>query len=151
MRDWLVIQVRPRWEKKVARQLIEKGVESFCPLVKEKRQWSDRIKTIEKPLLPSYLFVRMHEDQRTNVRLTEGVVNFLYCNGKMVVLKEKLMQRIQQFLDLHPNLIAINTGGNNPIPAFNKKAVAISIEALAVILVARPYLPKILKSSTDNL
>ena len=64
MSNWSVIKTRSRWEKKVARLLKQKGIDTFCPLLKAKRQWSDRVKTIEQPLLKSYVFVKVAEDQR---------------------------------------------------------------------------------------
>ena len=56
---WYVLYVRSSQEKKVYRDLLENAVESFLPLIKSVRQWSDRKKTILKPLFPSYLFVNI--------------------------------------------------------------------------------------------
>ncbi|HEV7622062.1 MAG TPA: transcription termination/antitermination NusG family protein, partial [Flavisolibacter sp.] len=47
---WYAIYTRPRWEKKVNGLLIQKGIESYCPLNKVRRKWSDRIKLVEEPL-----------------------------------------------------------------------------------------------------
>ena len=87
--------------------LLEKGVESYCPLNKVRRKWSDRIKTIEEPLFKSYVFVKISEDQRTNVRMTNGVVNFVYWNGKPAIIKEKEIQTIKRFLDEYENVEAV--------------------------------------------
>ena len=65
---WYAIYTRPRWEKKVNSLLINKGVESYCPLNRVRRKWSDRIKTIEEPLFKSYVFVKIGEEARTEVR-----------------------------------------------------------------------------------
>jgi transcription antitermination factor NusG len=58
---WYAIYTRPRWEKKVNFLLQGKGIESYCPLNKVRRKWSDRIKTIEEPLFKSYVFVKIDE------------------------------------------------------------------------------------------
>jgi transcription antitermination factor NusG len=55
---WYAVYTRPRWEKKVAALLLHKGIESYCPLNKVRRRWSDRTKTIEEPLFKSYVFVK---------------------------------------------------------------------------------------------
>ncbi len=55
---WHVLYVKSRWEKKVHESLKEISLESFLPQVKVVRQWSDRKKTILKPLFPSYVFVK---------------------------------------------------------------------------------------------
>ena len=92
MEKWYILQTRPRWEKKVSDCLEQKGIESFCPVKKVKRQWSDRVKTIEEPLFRSCIFVKIGPEQRTDVRLTDGVMNFVYQGGKPLAVKEKDMR-----------------------------------------------------------
>jgi len=57
---WHVLYVKSRWEKKVYESLKENSIESFLPQAKRIRQWSDRKKTILKPLFPSYVFVNLN-------------------------------------------------------------------------------------------
>jgi len=71
-RKWLAIYSRPRWEKKVSQLLTEKGLESYCPVNKVRRKWSDRVKIVEEPLFKSYVFVRVKDEDRTAVRMTTG-------------------------------------------------------------------------------
>jgi transcription antitermination factor NusG len=104
---WYAIYTRPRWEKKVNQLLLQKGVESYCPLNKVRRKWSDRIKMIEEPLFKSYVFVKIEEEARTGVRMTDGVVNFVYWNGKPAVIREKEIQTIKRFLGEYENVEAI--------------------------------------------
>jgi transcription antitermination factor NusG len=101
---WYAIYTRPRWEKKVNGLLLQKNIESYCPLNKVRRKWSDRIKTIEEPLFKSYVFVKIADDERTSVRMTNGVVNFVYWNGKPAIIKEKEIQTIKRFLDEYENV-----------------------------------------------
>src|SRR5207248_6491576 len=98
------IYTRPRWEKKVNLLLKERGVESYCPLNKVKRKWSDRLKTVEEPLFKSYVFVKVEDGERAVVRTTNGVINFVYWDKKPVVLKEKEITAIKRFLDKHENV-----------------------------------------------
>ena len=101
---WYAIYTRPRWEKKVNALLLEKGIESYCPLNKVRRRWSDRIKMVEEPLFKSYVFVKIPEAERSNVRMTTGVVNFVYWNGKPAIIKEKEIQTIRRFLNEYENV-----------------------------------------------
>src|SRR3569832_1099930 len=94
---WYAIYTRPRWEKKVNNLLSQKGIEVYCPLNKIRRKWSDRIKTIEEPLFKSYVFVKVNDEDRTSVRMTNGVVNFVYWNGKPAIIREKEIQTIKRF------------------------------------------------------
>jgi len=149
---WLAVYTRPRWEKKVNKLLNEKGVESYCPLNKIRRKWSDRIKTVEEPLFKSYVFVKVSEEDRTNVRMTNGVINFVYWNGKPAVIKEKEIAAIKRFLDEYENVevkpmdLKINqrvivTGGplmdqQGKIVDVRQKTVKVAIDSLGYILVA---------------
>ena len=101
---WYALYTRPRWEKKVNNLLLHKGVESYCPLNKVRRKWSDRVKLVEEPLFKSYVFVKIAEDDRTAVRMTDGVINFVYWDGKPAIIKEKEIQTIRRFLDEHEHV-----------------------------------------------
>ncbi len=137
----------------MAKRLLDKGVETFCPLVKERRQWSDRMKTIESPLLKTYLFVRIAKEERTAVRLTDGVVNFLYKNGKPLVLKEKLILTIRQFQETYPAVRAIEldsaASARSEGAANGKhKEPALPLHHLNIVLVAAS--PAMLTAATDK-
>lgn len=101
---WLAIYTRPRWEKKVNQLLTEKGVESYCPLNKVRRKWSDRVKLVEEPLFKSYVFVKVSDEERRAVRMTRGAINFVYWEGKPAVIKEKEIIAIKRFLNEYENV-----------------------------------------------
>jgi len=107
---WLAVYTRPRWEKKVHTLLTAKGIEAYCPLNKVRRKWSDRIKLIEEPLFKSYVFVKVDEEGRTPVRMTNGVVNFVYWNGKPAVIKEKEILTIKKFLNEYEEVCVLKAG-----------------------------------------
>jgi transcription antitermination factor NusG len=98
---WYALYTKPRWEKKVHQLLAEQGFEAYCPLNKVRRQWSDRIKLVEEPLFKSYLFVRVAEPDLLSVRMTSGVINFVYWNGKPGVVKDREIDTIRRFLNEH--------------------------------------------------
>jgi transcription antitermination factor NusG len=91
----------------VNRLLIEKGLESYCPLNKVRRKWSDRMKIVEEPLFKSYVFVKVSDDDRTAVRMTNGAINFVYWDGKPAVIKEKEIIAIKRFLNEYENVEAV--------------------------------------------
>jgi transcription antitermination factor NusG len=61
---WFALSVTPRKEKVTARTLRALGYEDFLPLYSVKRRWSDRIKTVEFPLFPGYVFSRFDPNVR---------------------------------------------------------------------------------------
>ena len=98
-KHWYAVYTKPRWEKKICAQLEKKGLVYYCPMNKVRRKWSDRYKIIEEPLFKSYVFVQVSEEEKTRVRLTDGVVNFLYWNGKPGVIKDEEIEVIRKFLN----------------------------------------------------
>jgi len=103
-KNWYAIYTKPRWEKKTYNLLLEKGVESYCPLNKVKKKWSDRIKLVEEPSFKSYVFVKLSEDEKTSVRYINGVVNFVYWLGKPAIIRNREIERIRQFLNEYTNV-----------------------------------------------
>ncbi|RTL57222.1 MAG: UpxY family transcription antiterminator [Sphingobacteriales bacterium] len=103
-KKWYAVYTKPRWEKKVNQLLAEKGVDTYCPLNKVSRQWSDRVKVVLEPLFKSYVFTRISPDEMTNVRMTNGVLNFVYWNSKPAVIKDKEIELIRKFLDEYDNV-----------------------------------------------
>jgi transcription antitermination factor NusG len=75
---WFALRVKPNYEKPVATALRGKGFEEFLPLFRSRRQWSDRVKTMDLPLFPGYLFCRLKLEDRMPLLTTPG---FLYIVG----------------------------------------------------------------------
>lgn len=111
---WYAVYTRPRWEKKVFRLLEEQNIEAYCPLNKVKKKWSDRVKLVEEPLFKSYVFVRVAEEEKTAVRMTTGIVNFVYWLGKPAVIKNKEIETIKRFLNEHNSVEVINVTQLSP-------------------------------------
>ena len=103
---WYAIYTKPRWEKKVHSLLTEKKIESYCPLNKVRKKWSDRMKTVEEPLFKSYVFARVTEEEQTKVRMTAGVMNFVYWQGKPAIIRAKEIEIIRKFLNEYENVLA---------------------------------------------
>ena len=96
---WYAVYTKPRWEKKVFGLMEEKGIESYCPLNRVRKNWSDRVKWVEEPLFKSYVFVRVANDDLTKVRMTNGVVNFVYWLGRPAIVKDREIEVIRKFLN----------------------------------------------------
>ena len=103
-KNWYAIYTKPRWEKKVHQLLTDQGFTSYCPLNKVRKKWSDRYKIVEEPLFKSYVFVMLEEADKTNVRMVNGVVNFVYWLGKPAIIQEKEIQTIRKFLNDYENV-----------------------------------------------
>lgn len=98
-KKWYVVYTRPRWEKKVAASLAEKGVEHYCPVNKVSRQWSDRKKTVLEPLFKGYVFVCPDTPDAGIIQKADGILNYVYWNGKPAVVRDSEIDTIRKFLD----------------------------------------------------
>lgn len=150
---WYAIYTRSRWEKKVNQLLTERGFECYCPLNKVTRRWSDRVKIVEEPLFKSYVFVKITDKERTAVRMVNGIINFVYWQGKPALIREKEIATIRKFLDEHDNVSVAEMSSFSPrqrvkiisgplmdqegeILQIRKRTVQVAIDSLGYILIA---------------
>ncbi|MES2681819.1 MAG: UpxY family transcription antiterminator [Bacteroidota bacterium] len=105
-KKWHAIYVSSRSEKKIGEMLISKNVEAYLPLTKTMRQWSDRKKMVELPLLNGYVFVNISPIEQDKVLQTKGVVNFVKSEGKIAVIREEEINRLKQLVELGYHLEA---------------------------------------------
>lgn len=101
--NWYVVYTKPKWEKKVADRLKQLGIECYCPLITQVKQWSDRKKKIEVPLFNSYVFVQLADSERNSVFQVSGVVRYLFWLGKPAIVKDEEIEVIKKSLK-DPNL-----------------------------------------------
>ena len=96
---WFVIYTKSRNEKKVAELLQKNGVEVFCPLVKLKKNWSDRKKIVETPLFNSYVFVNVSEKDRNVVFNVPGVIRYVFWLKKPAVARDSEIESLKAVLN----------------------------------------------------
>lgn len=64
------------------------------------------MKTVEEPLFKSYVFARVNEEEQTKVRMTAGVMNFVYWQGKPAIIPAGEIETIRKFLNEYENVSA---------------------------------------------
>ncbi len=96
---WYVLYTKPRQEKKVADSLNAVGIEAYCPMVTVVKQWSDRKKKVQIPLINSYVFVNIREHQREAVFKVSGIVRYLFWLGKPAVVRGIEIEVLQKSLE----------------------------------------------------
>jgi transcriptional antiterminator RfaH len=96
---WYAIYTNPRAEKQVRDRLIEEGVEVFLPLQKTYRIWSDRKKLVERPLLSSYVFVKVSPRSFPKVYQTQGVVRFVSFEGKPASIPQNQIDNLRLLIN----------------------------------------------------
>jgi transcription antitermination factor NusG len=89
LKEWFAVYTAPRAEKKASERLTIAGMEHYLPLQKVKRQWSDRVKEVEVPVVNGYIFVRIAPTMLEQVLKIYGIVAFVKEFNKPVPIPEK--------------------------------------------------------------
>ncbi len=96
--NWYAIYTKSNFEKKAYSHLLEKSIEAYLPLHKKMRQWSDRKKWIEEPLIRSYIFVRISEKDYFKVLNTPGVISYVTFSGKAASIRDSQIELLKKIL-----------------------------------------------------
>jgi transcription antitermination factor NusG len=95
---WFALQVRTRHEVGVAHFLESKGFEYFLPLVTCRKRWSDRVKEVENPLFPGYVFCRFDPQDRLPILKTPGVIQVVGNSQRPVPIEDSEIGAIQALM-----------------------------------------------------
>jgi transcription antitermination factor NusG len=98
-KTWFLVQTNSRCEKKCLEGLTKMHVEAFLPLQKVKRQWSDRIKTIEEPLFKGYIFVKIEPKNRFSIFKIPNIFRYVQFNGEYATISQKEINAIKKTLE----------------------------------------------------
>ena len=100
---WYAIQTRPRHEKKVNEELQSLGFNTYLPLVKQIRQWSDRRQAVELPVFPRYLFLHSFYTPRIHQSVISrwGVCEFVGVRGRALPIPDQEIANIELIQQRH--------------------------------------------------
>jgi len=148
---WYAVYTRSRWEKRLMELLREKGIEAYVPLRKVIHQWSDRKKLVDEPLIRSYCFVKVGEQDYYEVLNTPGAVRYIWFSGKPAAIPERQINTLKAITgsdvevecvedSFQPGIRVIVNGGpltgitGELVSITNKKKVIVRIDHLNQVL-----------------
>ncbi len=102
---WYVSYVKSCREKSAARSLTALGVENFLPVSTVKRKWSDRIRLVERLLLPHMIFIRTNEIRRVELlKEVDSLTRFMSKGGAYnpVIIPDEQMKAFRLMLEHSP-------------------------------------------------
>jgi len=102
-KNWYALYTRFRHEKKVEYQLQQKGIETYLPIRKSLRKWSDRKKWISEPLFNCYVFIYSDVKERFEATHSYGAVRIISFAGKPAVVREHEINYIKSILSEVPD------------------------------------------------
>ncbi len=111
--NWFALYTTSRHEKRVAQHLCQRNIEFFLPLYRSLRRWNNGSKvTLELPLFPGYVFVRIQRNQRVSVLSVPGALAVVGgTGGEPAALPDITVEALRQVLELraaepHPLMTA---------------------------------------------
>ena len=93
--NWYALYTKSKHEKKASERLSNEGFEVFCPMVKTIKQWSDRKKKVSIPLIPSYIFIKVDEKNKSKVLTDPSVLNYVYWLNKPAIIRDEEIDRLK--------------------------------------------------------
>jgi transcription antitermination factor NusG len=97
---WHVLYVRYKHERKIYTELIEKNIEAFLPMTTVVKKWSDRIKKIQTPLFPSYVFVNIQSNKDFHEVLTGDVAcSYVRFGNEFGKVSQKEIDQIKMLIE----------------------------------------------------
>jgi len=99
--EWYAVQTRPRHEKKIAAELLQAGVTTYLPIVKQVHRWSDRRKVVQVPLFSCYTFVKIAAlpDSRLQVLRVPGVLGFVGNQGEGIPIPDHEIENVRMLVE----------------------------------------------------
>jgi len=126
---WYVLYTKPNTSLKVAARLADLGVMVYAPTQTVVRQWSDRKKKVQVPVMPSMVLVNVQEKDTGMVFQVVGVVRYLFEQGKRAKVQDKDVVAMQ--LHLEGKAIAAQTavqvGDTVQVPQLDEKATVVAL------------------------
>lgn len=96
--SWFVLCVKAQQETRVADILERMNVEVFCPIIRDTRDWSGHNKAVDTPLFKGYVFVNLEEKYRGLVFGAQGVIRYLFWQGKPAIIQEEQIWTIKKWM-----------------------------------------------------
>lgn len=96
--SWHVIYTYSGFEKKVNNVLLKNKFNTYLPLQKVARQWSDRKKIVEVPLFPNYIFVQTSAKRRFDILNIQGISHYVAFNKRPVCVSDEEIGAIRTIM-----------------------------------------------------
>lgn len=96
---WFAVHVKSRSEQAIASIAENKGYPQFLPVYKTRRRWSDRVRQVELPLFPGYLFCRLTGESWLPLLTTPGVLGLVGIGKTPMPIDDTEVSAIQATIE----------------------------------------------------
>lgn len=119
--NWYCLYTKQHMEETVASKLTRKHIECYVPIMNKRI----RNKNIWVPLFQSYVFVRVKEEQLSDLIGNDGIVNTLYSQGQRIIITDEEISMIKNALSYYKDVLLekFNTNFNDPLKTVKKVTI----------------------------
>jgi transcription antitermination factor NusG len=96
---WYALQIRSKQRKGISAMVCGKGYETYEPLYRSRRRWSDRVKQVDLPLFPGYIFCRLDLRNRLPILMVPGVVGIVGLGKTPVPVDDEEIETLRAIVD----------------------------------------------------
>lgn len=110
-KKWLALYTKINHEKKVRDRLTDLNIECFLPIQIVTRQWSDRIKKVEKVLISMMIFVHVDALEQRRVLELPAVLRYMVLRGEHqpTEIPHRQMDNFRFMVDHSDSTVSFNT------------------------------------------
>lgn len=98
-KQWYALYTKSRAEKKVLEQFTSMGIEAYVPMKKVLRQWSDRKKWVEMPIISSYIFIKITPSEYKQAFEVSGIVAYVSYKGKACIIPDNDIMAMKKAIE----------------------------------------------------
>jgi transcription termination/antitermination protein NusG len=95
---WYALRIQSKLADVALAVLRDKGYETFMPRCTARRLWSDRVKKVELPLFPGYLFCRFELHDRLSILTTPGMISIVGAGRIPIAVEDHEITAIRLIL-----------------------------------------------------
>jgi len=96
---WFALQVRTRWESSTAVLLSGKGYQTLLPTYQTKKRWNGRLRQVNAPLFPGYVFCQFDALNRLPILVTPGVIAVVGRGRVPIPVDDSEMTAVRALVD----------------------------------------------------
>jgi transcription antitermination factor NusG len=96
--EWFAITVKHQHEATVRCALDARHLHSYAPTYGAMQRWSDRVKRVERPLFPGYVFCQFSLAERRRVLSTPGVCSIISFGSQTIPIPVEEIAGIKRML-----------------------------------------------------
>ncbi len=98
LKPWYAVRTKCNFERVVTDHLRAKQYEPFLPLYSCRRRWSDRVKVVDVPLFPGYVFCRFDVRVKVPIVSVPGVAGIVSFGGQPAPVPDSEIAAIERLI-----------------------------------------------------